>query len=56
MYYSIWDVKVNVDGNVDGKTTKMDRNTCPTPTMAVLSRRGMTNLMVNLENTALKYL
>ena len=43
------DIKVDVNVNVNGKTTKMKSNTDQYPTMVVLSaRRVMTNLMVKL--------
>ena len=51
---AIWDVKVEfndeVNGDIEGNgnTTKTNRNTGPYPTMAVVSRRVMTNLLVKL--------
>ena len=47
---AVWDIKVNANYNAkdDDRTTKMNRNTAPSSTMAVVSRRVMTNLMMKV--------
>ena len=47
---TVWyiEVEVEVDRNLDHKMTNKNMNTGMYPTMEVVSRKGMNNLMVNV--------